>query len=155
RERKDVRPTHILKRGEYDKPGEKVQRATPSVLPPMPANLSRDRLGLAQWLVAPEHPLTARGAVNRFWQQFFGIGLVKTAEDCGAQGEPPSHPELLDWLAVQFVEDGWDVKKTVKRMVMSSAYRQSSRLTPEKLAKDPSNRLLSRGPRHRLDAETL
>jgi len=155
RERKDVRPAYLLKRGEYDRRDGEVGRVTSSVLPPMPATLPRNRLGLAQWLVTPGHPLTARVAVNDLWQQFFGVGLVKTAEDFGAQGEPPSHPELLDWLAVQFVEDGWDVKKMVKRMVLSSTYRQSSRVTPERLAKDPGNRLLSRGPRHRLDAETL
>ena len=155
KERSQPRPAYILKRGEYDQRGEEVGRATPAFLPPFPANASRNRLGLAQWLVAPDHPLTARVAVNRLWQQCFGTGIVKTAEDFGTQGEPPSHPELLDWLAVQFVADGWDVKKMMKRLVMSATYRQASRLTPDRLAKDPDNRLLSRGPRFRLDAEVL
>ena len=145
----------LLKRGEYDQRGEKVGRGVPAFLPPLPPGAPVNRLGLARWLVAPNHPLTARVAVNRFWHQVFGTGIVKTAEDFGAQGEPPSHPELLDWLAVQFREDGWDVKRFMKRLVMSAAYRQSSRVTPEKLAKDPDNRLLSRGPRFRLDAEML
>jgi hypothetical protein len=149
------RPAYLLKRGEYDKRGEEVGRATPAFLPPLPAGAPRNRLGLAEWLVAPEQPLTARVAVNRFWQHFFGTGLVKTAEDFGTQGEPPSHPELLDWLAVQFREDGWDVKMMMKRIVTSATYRQSARVTPDRLAKDPANRLLSRGPRFRLEAETL
>src|SRR5260370_17398154 len=121
----------------------------------MAASLPRNRLGLAQWLVDPSTPLMARVTVNRFWQEIFGTGLVKTAEDFGSQGEPPSHPELLDWLAVQLREDGWNVKQTMKRIVMSATYRQSSKVTPDRLAKDPANRLLSRGPRFRLDAEML
>jgi hypothetical protein len=149
------KPAYLLKRGEYDQRGEKVDRGVPAFLPPLPVGAPLNRLGLAKWLVAPNHPLTARVAVNRLWQQVFGTGIVKTAEDFGAQGEPPSHPELLDWLAVQFREDGWDVKRFMKRLVMSATYRQSSRVTPESLAKDPSNRLYARGPRFRLDAETL
>jgi mono/diheme cytochrome c family protein len=149
------RQAYILKRGEYDQRGAPVGRATPAFLPPLPAGAPLNRLGLARWLVAPNQPLTARVAVNRFWLHFFGTGIVKTAEDFGTQGEAPSHPELLDWLAVQFQADSWDMKKMVKRLVTSATYRQSSRLTPEKLAKDPADRLLSRGPRYRLDAETL
>jgi hypothetical protein len=151
----DPKPAFLLKRGEYDQRGEKVGRAVPAFLPPLPPGAPVNRLGFAQWLIAPEHPLTARVAVNRLWLQVFGTGIVKTAEDFGAQGEPPSHPELLDWLAVQFREDGWDVKRFMKRLVMSATYRQSSRVTPETLAKDPSNRLLARGPRFRLDAEMV
>ena len=151
----EPKPAFLLKRGEYDQRGEKVGRAVPAFLPPLPPGTPVNRLGLAQWLIAPNHPLTARVAVNRFWLQLFGTGIVKTAEDFGAQGEPPSHPELLDWLAVQFREDGWDVKRFMKRLVMSATYRQSSRVTPESLAKDPANRLLAHGPRFRLDAEML
>src|SRR5262249_5437271 len=135
--------------------GDQVNRETPAFLPPLPEKAPRDRLGFAQWLVAPTHPLTSRVAVNRFWQQCFGTGIVKTAEDFGSQGEPPSHPELLDWLAVQFMEDGWDVHKMMKRIVTSATYRQSARVTKDRLVKDPANRLLARGPRFRLDAETL
>jgi Protein of unknown function (DUF1553)/Protein of unknown function (DUF1549)/Planctomycete cytochrome C len=155
KERADVRPAYILKRGEYDQHGEQVGRDTPGSLPPMPKDAPKNRLGFARWLVMPENPLTARVEVNRLWQHVFGTGIVKTAEDFGTQGERPSHPELLDWLAVQFREDGWDVKATMKRLVLSATYRQSARLTKDRLAKDPGNRLLSRGPRFRLDAEEL
>jgi hypothetical protein len=149
------KPAFLLKRGEYDQKGAQVERGVPAFLPPLPPGAAVNRLGLAEWLIAPNHPLTARVAVNRFWLQLFGTGIVKTAEDFGAQGEPPSHPELLDWLAVTFREDGWDVKRLMKRFVMSAAYRQSSRVSDLALAKDPANRLLARGPRFRIDAETL
>jgi mono/diheme cytochrome c family protein len=155
KERATPKPAYILKRGEYDQRGEQVGRDTPRFLPPLPEKAPRNRLGLAQWLLAPDHPLTARVEVNRLWLQCFGIGLVKTAEDFGTQGESPSHPELLDWLAVQFRTDGWDIQKMMKRIVMSATYRQTSRVTKDRLAKDPENRLLSRGPRFRLDAEML
>jgi mono/diheme cytochrome c family protein len=151
----EAKPAFLLKRGEYDQKGEKVERGVPAFLPPFPPGAPMNRLGLAEWLIAPNHPLTARVAVNRFWLQLFGTGIVKTAEDFGAQGEPPSHPELLDFLAVTFREDGWDVKRLMKRLVMSAVYRQRSRVTRETLAIDPANRLLARGPRFRLDAETL
>jgi mono/diheme cytochrome c family protein len=155
KERADLKPAYILKRGEYDLKGEQVQRNTPAFLPPLTEDLPRNRLGLAKWLLSPEQPLTSRVEVNRLWQQVFGTGIVRTAEDFGTQGEVPSHPELLDYLAVQFVEDGWDVKKMMKRLVTSATYRQSSHVTKDKLAKDSANRLLSRGPRFRLDAEVL
>ncbi|MDA1049724.1 MAG: PSD1 and planctomycete cytochrome C domain-containing protein [Planctomycetota bacterium] len=154
-ERPEPRQAHILERGQYTLQREPVSSRVPewlgTALPEAPAN----RLGLAQWLVSPTHPLTARVTVNRFWQHYFGTGLVKTAEDFGIQGEHPSHPQLLDWLAVDFVESGWDVKRLQKMLVMSATYRQSSRVSPEKLAADPQNRLLSRGPRFRLDAEVI
>jgi hypothetical protein len=146
---------NILMRGAYDKVGEKVTPAGFSALHPMPADAPLNRLGLAQWLVAPENPLTARVTVNRFWQELFGTGLVRTAEDFGSQGEPPANQALLDWLAVEFRESGWDVKKLFTLMVTSATYRQSARVTPEKLAGDPQNRLLSRGPRFRMDAEMI
>jgi hypothetical protein len=155
REGKKPRPAYILKRGEYDRRGDPVSRNTPAFLPPLSANLPHNRLGFAQWLVSPNNPLTGRVAANRFWQQCFGTGLVKTSEDFGTQGEPPSHPELLDWLAVWFRDEGWDVKKLMKLIVMSATYRQSSSITPDRLRRDPSNRLLARGPRFRLDAEML
>lgn len=146
---------YVLARGEYDKRRDQVEPATPSSLPPMPADLPRNRLGLAQWLLRPEHPLTARVTVNRFWQEFFGQGLVRTTGDFGISGELPSHPELLDWLAVEFRESGWDVKKLVRLIMTSAAYRQSATVSAEKRAKDPGNRLVSRGPRFRMDAEMV
>ena len=153
------RDTFILMRGQYDKKGEKVEANVPSFLPALADDLPKNRLGLARWLVRPDHPLTSRVAVNRLWQSFFGTGLVKTSEDFGTQGEQPSHPELLDWLAVDFVkpEDGraWDVKRLVRMIVTSSAYRQSSVVSRESLAIDPENRMLSRAPRLRLPAEVL
>jgi hypothetical protein len=147
--------TRVLLRGSYDRPGEAVERGVPGALHAMPANAPRNRLGLAQWLTSKENPLTARVTVNRFWQMIFGTGLVKTTEDFGAQGEWPSHPELLDWLAVDFVESGWDVKRLFKTIAMSATYRQSAAATPAHLEKDPENRLLSRGGRLRLPAETV
>ncbi len=149
------REARILKRGQYDQPGDIVPRATPAFLPPMPTAAPLDRLGLAQWLTSPEHPLTARVAVNRIWQQLFGIGLVRTSEDFGSQGDPPSHPKLLDTLAVEFRESGWDVKRLVKMIVTSDAYRRSARVTDAMLELDPENRFLARGPRYRLDAEVI
>jgi cytochrome c553 len=146
---------YVLFRGDYDKRRDKVEAATPSALPPMPADFPRNRLGLARWLFLPEHPLTARVTVNRFWQEIFGTGLVKTTGDFGVTGDLPSHPELLDWLAVDFRESGWDVKRLFKLLVTSAAYRQSAAVTPEKLARDVDNRLLSRGPRFRMDAEMI
>lgn len=155
RERAQPRPAYILIRGEYDRKGEQVGRNVPGFLPSLRPEYPLNRLGLAQWLLDGNHPLTTRVAVNRFWQQVFGVGLVKTAEDFGRQGEPPSHPELLDWLAVHFRESGWNVKELMRLLVTSATYRQAATATPEKLAKDPQNRLLSRGPRHRLDGEML
>lgn len=156
RERMDSKPTaHILMRGAYDKPGEKVEAATPVSLHAMSADVPRNRLGLAQWLVDPANPLTARVTVNRFWQEVFGQGIVATPDDFGVMGAAPSHPELLDWLAVEFRESGWDVQKLFKLMLMSATYRQAAITTPEKLEKDRDNVLLSRGPRFRMDAEMI
>lgn len=156
KERSEVRPTHILVRGQYDAPGELVERNTPAFLPPLTkAGDVATRMDLANWFVDAEHPLTARVAVNRFWQQFFGVGLVKTSEDLGAQGDFPSHPELLDHLTVAFVQSEWDVKALVKQIVMSRTYRQSSVTSRENFKKDPDNRLLARGSRFRLDAEMI
>ena len=150
-----ARATHVLIRGQYDQPGEKVEPGVPSAFPPLPPDAPHNRLGFAQWLVSPEHPLTARVAVNRIWQMHFGEGLVKTSEDFGAQGDLPSHPELLDWLAAEFVQSGWDMKRLHRRIVTSATYRQSSDVLPELLRLDPENRLLARGPRRRLSAEAV
>ncbi|MSR56250.1 MAG: DUF1553 domain-containing protein [Planctomycetaceae bacterium] len=157
------RETHILLRGEYDKPGDKVTRGTPGCLPAFPPRGPLNRLGFARWLVEPNHPLTARVAVNRLWQMLFGTGIVKTVDDFGAQGEWPSHAELLDWLACEFMQPGdnlgtapaWDTKRLLRLLVTSSTYRQSSRVTSELWHRDPDNRLLARGPRLRLPAEMV
>jgi hypothetical protein len=149
------RPTFLHKRGEFLRRAEKVAPATLSVLHPFPKDLPRNRLGFARWLVAPENPLTPRVTVNRQWQAFFGKGLVRTAEDFGTQGEAPTHPELLDWLAVEFVRQGWSLKKLHRLIVTSATYRQGSRATPELLARDPDGRLLARFPRVRLEAELI
>lgn len=157
KEREEIRPAHILIRGAYDNPGEVVPRGTPSFLPPM-KNISGDqpsRMDLANWFVAADHPLTARVAVNRFWQQLFGVGIVKTSEDLGAQGEWPSHPGLLDYLAWKFQQGGWNIKALMREMVLSETYRQSSHGTPDEFAADPENRLLARGSRFRLDSEVI
>ncbi|MGQ0634031.1 MAG: DUF1553 domain-containing protein [Planctomycetaceae bacterium] len=146
---------YVLFRGEYDKRRDPVPADTPAILPPMPDDLPRNRLGFAHWLLSCDHPLTARVTVNRFWQEVFGTGLVKTSGDLGISGELPTHPELLDWLAVEFRESGWDVKRLFRLLVTSATYRQSAAATPEKLETDPHNRWLSRGPRFRMDAEMI
>jgi len=155
KERATRKDAFVLKRGLYDQKGSKVRRATPAALPPMAEGLPRDRLGFAKWLIAAEQPLTARVTVNRFWQQLFGTGIVKTSEDFGNQGERPSHPALLDYLATRFVKSGWDVKALMKQMVMTSTYQQAANVGAEASRKDPENRWLSRGPRFRLDGEML
>ncbi len=144
------RQTYMLNIGLYNQPGKEVVSGTPAVFFPKPADAPNNRLGLAKWLVDPQHPLTARVTVNRFWAQLFGQGLVKTTENFGLQGELPSHPKLLDWLAVNFIESGWDVKALMCLMVTSATYRQSSDTTPERIALDPENRYLSHGPRFRM-----
>ena len=155
-ERADSQPeAHVLYRGLYDQPRERVKARTPSALHPMPASWPRNRLGLARWLVDPSNPLTARVVVNRYWQEIFGTGLVETSDDFGSQGKPPSHPELLDWLAVEFRRSGWDIKRFFRTLVTSATYRQAAALTPEKIEKDPRNLLLSRGPGFRMDGEMV
>ncbi len=149
------RDTFVLARGAYDKPSDKVTPLVPAFLPPMPDGAPKNRLGLAQWLVSDTNPLTARVTVNRYWQMYFGTGIVKTAEDFGSQGEAPSHPELLDYLATEFMRTGWDVKAMQKLIVTSATYRQASAVTPELRERDPENRLLARGPRTRLSAEMI
>jgi hypothetical protein len=155
-EKMDAKPmANILMRGAYDKVGEQVDAAVPAAIGKLPANAPKNRLGLAQWLVAAENPLTARVTVNRFWQELFGTGIVKTSDDFGIMGSAPTHPELLDWLAVEFRESGWDVKRFLKMVLTSAAYRQATLITPEKIEKDRDNALLSRGPRFRMDAEMI
>jgi len=149
------RQTHILMRGVYDQPGDPVEPGVPSSLPPLPDDSPRNRLGLAKWLVSGNNPLTARVAINRIWRDLFGTGLVKTTEDFGVQGERPSHPELLDWLAVEFVESGWDIQHMLALIVNSSTYQQSSRVNEGQRAFEPENRLLARGARFRLPAEMI
>jgi len=157
------RDTFILARGTYDKPGAKADIGVPSILLPLPENAPKNRLALAQWLVDPRQPLTARVTVNRLWQMLFGIGIVKTTEEFGVQGEPPSHPELLDWLATEFLSPsvgdgsatGWDVKRLIKLIVTSATYKQSSKVTPQLLERDPDNRLLARGARFRMPSWML
>ncbi|MDQ2843996.1 MAG: DUF1553 domain-containing protein [Acidobacteriota bacterium] len=149
------RDTFVLGRGDYRNKGEKVEPNTPAVLPPLPKDAPRNRLTLAKWLVDPSNPLTARVAVNHFWQMYFGLGIVKTSEDFGSQGDPPSNQALLDWLANEFVESKWDVKAMQRLIVTSATYRQASKVTPEMLERDPENRLLARGPRFRLPAEMV
>ncbi len=149
------RPTFILKRGQYDQLGPSVVRHIPSALGNLPAGAANNRLGLANWLVSRSNPLVTRVFVNRIWQQHFGVGIVKTVEDFGSQGEWPANQALLDYLATQFVANGWSVKKLNRMLVTSAAFRQSSRITAVKLAKDPENRLISRGPRFRLEAEVI
>lgn len=151
----EPRPTHILVRGDYRNPGEQVSPGVPASLGKLPDGLKPNRLALARWLTQPQHPLTARVHVNRLWQMIFGVGLVKTSEEFGSQGERPSHPELLDWLAVEFFESGWNVKHMLKLIVTSATYRQSSKISPGLLELDPENRLLARGARFRLPAETV
>jgi hypothetical protein len=145
----------ILNRGEYDQRKDPVSPGTPKILPPMAEELPRNRLGFAQWLLEPDHPLTARVTVNRFWQEVFGDGIVRSSGDFGTTGDLPSNQPLLDWMAIEFREQGWDMKKFFKLILTSSTYRQAAINTPEKLAKDPENRFLSRGPRYRMDAEMV
>ncbi|MCE2692994.1 MAG: PSD1 and planctomycete cytochrome C domain-containing protein [Verrucomicrobiaceae bacterium] len=149
------RDAFVMDRGQYDKPKDKVTRGTPAIFPALPKQDQYTRLDLAKWLVSPQHPLTARVQANRLWQQFFGVGLVKTSNDFGSQGEPPSHPELLDWLAVTFRDSGWDMKAFVKLLVTSHTYRQSSQFSVHSSQLDPENRLLAHGARFRLDAEVV
>jgi hypothetical protein len=155
-EKKDAKPiAHVLLRGNYTSEGEEVSAATPAALPPMDKDLPRNRLGLARWIISRQNPLVARVTVNRLWSQIFGTGIVETTEDFGVMGARPSNQDLLDWLAVEFMDSGWNFRHIVKTMVMSATYRQSEAISPEKLEKDPQNRLLSRGPHLRLDAEEI
>ena len=154
-EMQQPRQTYLLRRGAYDQPGDPVESQTPAALPALTGDLPHNRLGLARWMTDPQHPLTARVAVNRFWQQMFGYGLVRTPEDFGSQGQLPSHPQLLDWLARDFIEHGWDVRRLLRQMVTSVTYRRSSRVSPELRQRDPENRLLARMNAYRMNAEML
>jgi Protein of unknown function (DUF1553) len=147
------RKTYVLKRGNYDTHGDEVLPGTPKAILPFDSSYQKNRLGLAEWLFNRKNPLAARVFVNQTWQEFFGKGIVKSSGDFGMQGDLPSHPELLDWLAVDFMDHGWDMKRLVKQLVMSATYRQSAVITAEKIKVDPDNTLLSRGPRYRLPAE--
>ena len=149
-ERTEPRGAYVLARGEYQHPGEQVYPKTPAVLPAIAEDAPPNRLSFAKWLLSPEHPLTSRVAINRFWQDIFGTGIVLTAEDFGTQGAPPVHPELLDWLATEFIASGWNVQTMLKLMLTSATYRQSAEVTPEKLERDADNALLSR--RHKVPA---
>jgi hypothetical protein len=155
RELPTPRKTHVLQRGDFRTPGEEVSPGTPAVLSPLAASRTPSRLDLARWLVFPDNPLTARVTVNRVWAELFGQGLVLTPEDFGIKGERPTHPELLDWLAVEFMDSSWSMKSLLRNVVLSATYRQSSKLTPDLQARDPRNLLLARGPRFRLDAEAI
>jgi hypothetical protein len=152
-EMKEPRPAHVLIRGDFQQKGEPVGRDVPAIFPPLPSGAPKNRLGLARWLVSPEHPLTARVTVNRFWAQMFGTGIVRTLGDFGSQGDYPSHPQLLDWLATEFVRSGWNVKELLRMIALSNTYQQSSAYRAEKT--DPDNRLLYRAPRFRLSAEEV
>jgi hypothetical protein len=150
-----IRPSFVLERGDYQSHGERVSPGTPESILPFSENFPQNRLGLSQWLFDKQHPLTARVFVNRIWQEIFGKAIVPTPGDFGMQGELPSHPELLDWLAVDFMENGWNIKRLIKTMVMSATYRQSTEVHPKKLEKDPQNIWLARYPRQRLPAEHI
>ena len=149
------RKTFVLRRGQYDAPADEVDASTPQIFPGMPKGSPSNRLGFARWLVSPDHPLTARVAVNRYWQRLFGTGLVKTSEDFGVQGELPSHPELLDYLAIEFIRSGWDIRHIQRLMLTSATFRQSADVDSDHAESDPDNRLLSRGPMMRLDGEEI
>jgi hypothetical protein len=155
RESAQPRAAYILERGDYTMPGEKVERETPDWLPPFPKNQPRNRLGFAKWLTSPDHPLTARVAINRIWQEIFATGIVETSDNFGLQGAQPSHPELLDWLARDFMNNGWDHKSAIKQMILSATYRQDSVATPKLRERDPGNALLARGPARRQTSEQL
>ncbi len=155
KERDEPRESHVLQRGNFLSPADRVYPGVPAILPPLPAGQPTNRVALARWLVSPENPLTARVTMNRFWEQIFGRGIVETVEDFGTQGERPTHPELLDWLATEFVWENWDVKAMLRLLVTSATYRQSSHSDANLIERDPYNRLYARGPRYRVSAESV